>query len=69
MKRYYFKTKSKGKCNCSFERWHYTDKYSSKAELKRSVYMRVVEVLTEEQLIANWGQFNADKIMATAMHW
>lgn len=64
--KYYYETKSNGKCGCSNYMWHVTEKYKTKAELKKkNSFRKITEILTEDQLKAGYPTY-FEKIMNEA---
>lgn len=63
---YYYMTESKGKCGCSNYSWNVSNKYKSKAELKRRVLRTIKYIFTEEELFKKCSIETAKKIIATS---
>lgn len=65
--KYYFKTKSKGKCGCANTTWRVSDQFETKKAIKEH-FLNVREVLTEKQLEDTYGE-TARRIKARAITW
>ena len=66
--KYYFKTKSSGRCGCSSTNWYVTEEYATKKELKSKALRNIVQILTDEQLTSHYGD-SADVIRSRARKW
>ncbi len=70
--KFYYMTKSKGKCGCASTTMRMTESYKTKTALKnakKGVNTSVKGVWTEEELFEAWGAENAQKFIAEAKPW
>ena len=70
--KFYYMTKSKGKCGIATTTMRVTEDYKTKTALKKAMQERmrtVVGVWTEEQLFEACGEENAKKFIAEAKPW
>ena len=65
--KYYFKTKSSGKCGCSNTAWRVTEDFATKTALKKR-WQNAKEIYTEEQL-ENAYKTAAEEIKERAVVW
>ena len=69
--KFYYMTKTKGKCGVANTVMHVTDNYETKAEVKKAKKTdrtSVKGVWTEAEVAEAWGE-NAQKIIAEAKPW
>lgn len=68
-KRYYFRTRSHGKCGCANWKWWYADGFVSKAALIRAHrHLNIAEVWLPEQLREHYTDKTARRIQGQAIH-
>ena len=70
--KFYYATKTKGKCGCATTTMRVTEDYKTKTALKNAKKgdgRSILGVWTEEQLFEAWGEENAKQFMAEAKPW
>ena len=70
--KFYYMTKTKGKCGCASTTMRVTEVYETKSSLKKAKNgdgTSVKGVWTETELVEVWGAENAQKFIAEAKPW